>query len=97
MAMDEATAQDLCAYKCMWKREPGSVMLGIAWSKSGQGRLLIVEEGLSNNGTTAIDVNLYGALHAKKDCNTGQIHIRVQTDINHTDSSCKLYILNCSS
>ena len=94
MAMDEATAQDLCAYECMWKREPGSVMLGIARSKSGQGGLLIENESLNNNGTTGIDVTLYGALHAKKDCNTGQIHVSVQTDINHTDSSCKLYILN---
>ncbi|XP_065884438.1 uncharacterized protein [Dysidea avara] len=87
MAMDEATAQDLCAYECMWKREPGSVMLGIARSKSGQGGLLIENESLNNNGTTGIDVTLYGALHAKKDCNTGQIHVSVQTDINHTDSS----------
>jgi len=90
----EATTEGLCARECTWKRESGSVMLGIARSKSGQNGLLIVPEGLSNSGTIGVEVNessgVYGALQAIKDCGTGQIHVTVQTGIDGTDSSCKL-------
>jgi len=81
------------ACECRWKREPGSVMLGITRSKSGKSGLFIVPEGLSNNGTIEVEVNersrVYGALQATKDCTTGQIHVNVQTGIDDTDSSCK--------
>jgi len=94
MAEGPGEATTVCACEGTWKRESGSVMLGIARSKSGKsGQLLIVPEGLSNSGTIGVEVNessgVYGALQAIKDCSTGQIHVTVQTGIDHTDSSCK--------
>ena len=79
---------------CKWRREPGSVMLEICRSKSGQEEVVaICNEGFSKDtGEVMVknqQLSIYGALQAQKD-SKGTIHVYVEPDITHTDSSCKL-------
>ena len=87
----------------IWKLQ-STVVVQFARSKSGEDELVvtdengdesfIVNEGWDDGGSSRVDVNenqpafVYGALQAKKD-SAGQIHVSVEPNINHQDSSCK--------